>query len=619
MSEPVSTANSSGSAEESKRKPAKGSLAETWRQGFLSIVLWREKHIKERTFVIILSVIVGILGGVAALILRSLIFYISTFLTQFISVTQGNWLYLIYPVIGIMIASMFVRYVVRDNISHGVTKVLYAISQNKSRLKRHNMWSSLVASSITIGFGGSVGAEGPIVFTGSAIGSNLGRAFRLSPRILMIMVGCGAAAGIAGIFKAPIAGLLFTIEVLMIDLTTVSVMPLLLASVSGATIAYVFTGYEAEFFFAQSEPFVAQRIPFAAMLGVFCGLVSLYFTRSMNMMENLFSRLSSPWKKLLLGGSVLALLIFVFPPLYGEGYTSIINLLSGNISSIVDGSVFYSEGSNVWFLLAFIACLIVTKSFATSATNGGGGVGGTFAPSLYVGCMTGFFFAFLLNNLIGLDLSVKNFALMGMAGVMSGVMHAPLMAIFLTAELTGGYELFLPLLIVAGLSYITIKMFEPYSIYAMRLAQRGELITHHKDKAVLTLLKVNNVIETDFLHVSPEMDLRSMVSVIAKSNRNLFPVIDQEGKFVGVVMLDEIRNIMFRPDLYRRMHVNEFMSMPPGKIVEGDTMERVMKLFDDTGAWNLPVVDAEGRYLGFVSKSKIFNSYRRVLRHYSED
>lgn len=596
-----------------------GGIADAWRQGLLAIVLWREKHIKERTFVIFLSLLVGILGGVAALILRSLIYYISSFLTQFLSVTRGNWLYLLYPMAGILIASLFVRYVVRDNISHGVTKVLYAISQNKSRLKRHNMWSSLVASSITIGFGGSVGAEGPIVFTGSAIGSNLGRVFRLSPRILMILVGCGAAAGIAGIFKAPIAGLLFTIEVLMIDLTTVSVMPLLLSSVAGATIAYIFTGYEAEFFFAQSEPFVAQRIPYAALLGAFCGLVSLYFTRSMNMMENIFSRLASPWKKLILGGSILALLIFIFPPLYGEGYTSIIELLSGNVSSIVDGSIFYSEGGNVWFLLSFIACPIVTKSFATSATNGGGGVGGTFAPSLYVGCMAGFFFAFLLNNLFGLDLSVKNFALMGMAGVMAGVMHAPLMAIFLTAELTGGYELFLPLLIVAGLSYITIKVFEPYSIYAMRLAQRGELLTHHKDKAVLTLLKVNNVIETDFLSVTPDMDLRSMVSVISRSNRNLFPVIDADGKFVGVVMLDEIRNIMFRPDLYRRMHVSQFMSMPPGKIEEADPMEKVMKLFDDTGAWNLPVVDAEGRYLGFVSKSKIFNSYRRVLRHYSED
>lgn len=594
-------------------------IRKAWHTGFLSLVLWREKHVRERTFVILLSVIVGILGGLAAMLLRSLIHAISTFLTSFINIAQGNWLYLIYPVIGIILTTLFVRYVVRDNISHGVTRVLYAISQNKSRLKKKNMWASLVASSITIGFGGSVGAEGPIVFTGSAIGSTLGSAFRMSPRVLMIMVGCGAAAGIAGIFKAPIAGMLFTIEVLMIDLTTVSVMPLLLSSVTGATVAYVFTGYDAEFFFVQSETFVAGRIPFAILLGVFCGLVSLYFTKVLNMMENVFSRLRTPVMKFALGGSILALLIFIFPPLYGEGYTTIISLLSGNVSSIVDGSLFYDEGGDVWFILLFIAMIILMKGFATSATNGGGGVGGTFAPSLYVGCLAGFFFAYLINHVFGLDLSVKNFALMGMAGVMSGVMHAPLMGIFLTAELTGGYELFLPLLIVSGLSYVTIKLFLPYSIYAMRLAQRGELLTHHKDKAVLTLLKIGNVIETDCIPVSPEMSLNEMVKVIARSNRNIFPVLDSDRKLLGLVLLDDIRNIMFRPDLYRRMFVHQFMAMPPGRIEIGQNMDAVMKTFDDTGAWNLPVVDKDGTYVGLVSKSKIFNSYRRVLRHYSED
>ena len=601
------------------KKSYRSAVARAWHDGFMALVLWREKYVKERTFVILLSVVVGILGGLAAMLLRSLIYYVSNFLTSFINITQGNWLYLVYPTVGIILTTLFVRYVVRDNISHGVTRVLYAISQNKSRLKKKNMWASLVSSSITIGFGGSVGAEGPIVFTGSAIGSTLGSAFRMSSRNLMIMVGCGAAAGIAGIFKAPIAGMLFTIEVLMIDLTTVSVMPLLLASVTGATVAYIFTGYDAEFFFVQSENFVTTRIPFAILLGVFCGLVSLYFTKSMNMMENIFSRLRTPWKKFLLGGCILATLIFIFPPLYGEGYTTIVELLSGNVSSIVDGSLFYAQGHQVWFILLFIALIILAKSFATSATNGGGGVGGTFAPSLYVGCLSGFFFAYLLNSVFGLDLSVKNFALMGMAGVMSGVMHAPLMGIFLTAELTGGYELFLPLLIVSGLSYVTIRIFLPYSIYAMRLAQRGELLTHHKDKAVLTLLKIDNVIETDFIPVSPEMSLKEMVKVIARSNRNLFPVLDGEKKLIGIVLLDDIRNIMFRPDLYRRMFVDKFMAAPPGRIVVGEPMEKVMKTFDDTGAWNLPVVDPDGTYVGFVSKSKIFNSYRRVLRHYSED
>lgn len=586
---------------------------------FIALVLWRERHIKEKSFVMVLALMVGIFSGVAAIVLKYLIHLISSSLTSGLNVTAGNYLYILYPAMGVIIAALYVRYVVRDNISHGVTRVLYSISQNKSRLKRHNMYTSIMASSITIGFGGSVGAEGPIVYTGAAIGSNLGQMFRMSPRILMILVGCGAAAGIAGIFKAPIAGMLFTLEVLMLDLTTVSVMPLLIASITSTTIAYVYTGYDFEFFFAQSEDFVTGRIPYVILLGLFCGFMSLYFTRVMNMMENIFKKVHNPWHKTFMGCIILSALVFLFPPLYGEGYESIEGLLSGDPSSIVNGSIFYHEGTMVWFIILFIALIVLTKAFATSATNGGGGVGGTFAPSLYVGCMAGFFFAYLLNELFGLDLSVKNFALMGMAGVMSAVMHAPLMGIFLTAELTGGYELFLPLLIVSTLSYGTIKLFEPYSIYAMRLAQRGELLTHHKDKAVLTLLKVDNVIETDFMPVDPNMNLKEMVGVISRSNRNLYPVLDKEGRLQGVVLLDEIRNIMFRPDLYRRMYVDKFMSIPPGRVVIGQSMEQVMKTFDDTGAWNLPVVEPDGTYVGFVSKSKIFNSYRRVLRHYSED
>lgn len=587
---------------------------------FLSLVIWRERHISEKNFVLILAFIVGILGGFAALLLKSLIHWFSSLLTSHLSVSGGNYLYFIYPVVGIIITVLFVKFIVKDNISHGVTRVLYAISQNKSRLKRHNMYSSIFASSVTIGFGGSVGAEGPIVYTGAAIGSNLGQLFRMSPRVLMMMVGCGAAAGIAGIFKAPIAGMLFALEVLMIDLTAVSIMPLLIASITGATMAYVFTGYDVEFFFVQSEPFLTEKIPYVILLGIFCGFVSLYFTRAMNMMEKLFRRLGSTTNKLIVGGAILATLIYFFPPLYGEGYSAIIDLLGGDPGSIVNRSIFYHDREQVWFILIYIGAIILTKVFATSATNGAGGVGGTFAPSLYVGCMAGFFFAYLLNNngIFDATLSAKNFALMGMAGVMSAVMHAPLMAIFLTAELTGGYDLFLPLLIVSTISYGTIKLFEPYSIYTMRLARRGELITHHKDKAVLTLLKIDSVIETDFKTVRPEMNLREMVDVISQSNRNLFPVVNDDNILIGVVLLDDIRNIMFRPELYKRMLVNKFMSAPPAKIEIGESMENVMKLFDRTGAWNLPVVE-QGRYIGFVSKSKIFNSYRRVLRHYSDD
>ncbi|MDE6296526.1 MAG: chloride channel protein, partial [Muribaculaceae bacterium] len=563
--------------------------------------------------------IVGIACGFAAQLLKYLIHLIAHALTSELSTTSANWLYLVYPVIGILIVTLFLKYVVKDNISHGVTKVLYAISRRKSRLKKKNMYASLVSSSITIGFGGSVGAEGPIVFTGAAIGSNIGQAFRLSPKILMILVGCGASAGIAGIFRAPIAGMLFTLEVLMIDLTGMTVMPLLISSIAGATVAYVLEGYNSEFFFAQSEPFLTNRIPFSILLGIVCGLVSLYFTKVMFWMETVFSKLPNKFLKIITGGIILATLIFIFPPLYGEGYGAIENLLEGDISKVVDGTFFYVDRDNVWFLVLFIGAVMLFKAFATSATNGAGGVGGTFAPSLFVGALCGFLFAYILNNLdIGVHLSQKNFALMGMAGVMAGVMHAPLMAIFLTAEMTGGYDLFLPLLIVSLLAYMTIKVFLPYSIYTMRLARAGDLLTHEKDKAVLTLLKLDNVIETDFKTVKPEMNLKEMVNTISVCNRNLFPVVDDEGMLKGVVLLDDIRNIMFRSDLYKKMHISRFMSAVPATIDISYPMDKVMAIFDKTNAWNLPVVD-NGKYVGFVSKSKIFNSYRRVLRHFTED
>ena len=588
---------------------------------FMKLLAWREKHISEKTFVVMLALVIGIASGLAAVLLKFLISTISFWVSKTVEVSHGNWAYLVFPILGILVASLYVRYLVRDNISHGVTRVLYAIALKKSRLKKHNMYASVVASSITIGCGGSVGAEAPIVFTGASIGSNLGQLFRLSPQLLMMLVGCGAAAGIAGIFKAPIAGVLFTVEVLMLDLTAGSAVPLILASVAGATVAYAFTGYQVEFFFSQSEPFFTSRIPFVIMLGVFCGFVSLYFTKIADLMEGWFRRMKHPQLKFVVGAAILSLLIFIFPPLYGEGYGAINTLLAGDVQSIFDNSLFYADRANPYAALLFIGMIMLMKVVATTSTNGAGGVGGTFAPSLYVGCMAGFFFAYLFNTLGVIDgaLSTKNFALMGMAGVMAGVMHAPLMAIFLTAEMTGGYELFLPLLIVSAISYFTCRIFSPYSIYTKRLAKRGELLTHEKDHTVLTLLKMDSVIETDFIKVSPEMCLKEVVDVISQSRRNLFPVTDKDGKLLGVVQLDDIRNIMFRPDLYRRMYVNRFMSSPPAKIVVGTPMEQVMKTFDDTRAWNLPVVNEEGRYVGFVSKSKIFNSYRQVLKHYSFD
>ena len=587
----------------------------------LRFITWRENHVKERHFILVLSFLVGVFTALAALILKLLIHTIQNFLTDNFSATGANWLYLVYPVVGIFLAGLFVRRVVKDDIGHGVTKILYAIASRKSRIKRHNTWSSIIASSITIGFGGSVGAEAPIVLTGSAIGSNLGSLFKMEHRTLMLLVGCGAAGAVAGIFKAPIAGLVFTLEVLMIDLTMTSLLPLLISAVTAATLSYLTTGTEAMFKFHLDEAFVLARIPYVIALGCLCGLVSLYFTRTMNKIEGLFAKLATPYRKLAVGGILLSVLIFLFPPLYGEGYDTIELLLNGTSTAewdtVMNNSLFY--GHSGW-LLIYLALIILFKVFASSATNGGGGCGGIFAPSLYLGCIAGFVFSHFCNGIsMPVFLPEKNFALMGMAGVMSGVMHAPLTGVFLIAELTGGYDLFLPLMIVSVSSYLTIMVFEPHSIYSMRLAKKGELLTHHKDRAVLTLMKIENVVETDFVVVHPEMDLGDMVKAISQSHRNVFPVTDASGQLEGIVLLDDIRNIMFRQELYHRFKVGKFMTSAPTRLYNTEPMEQVMRKFDDTQAWNLPVVDADGKYMGFVSKSKIFNSYRELLVHFSEE
>ena len=586
---------------------------------------WREKKISLQKFVLILSFVVGILTALAACLLKHLIEWVKEFLTHNFDITGANWMYLVYPVIGIFLAGLFVRRIVRDDIGHGVTKILYAISRRQSRIKRHNTWSSLIASAITIGFGGSVGAEAPIVLTGSAIGSNLGSVFKMEHRTLMLLVGCGAAGAVAGIFKAPIAGLVFTLEVLMIDLTMGSLLPLLVSSVTAATVSYILHGTEAMFEFHMTEPFLMERIPAVLLLGILCGLVSLYFTRAMNRIEGLFRRYSNPYIKLVIGGTMLSILIFMFPSLYGEGYDTIHMLLNGTNAAdwdkVMDNSIFYGYGN---LLLVYLAFVVLFKVFATSATNGGGGCGGTFAPSLFLGCVVGFVFSHFCNGyslapLISDNIPEKNFALMGMAGMMSGVMHAPLTGVFLIAELTGGYDLFLPLMMVSVSSYLTIMIFEPHSIYSMRLAQKGELVTHHKDKSVLTLMNIESVVETDFEIVHPEQDLGEMVKVISKAKRNMFPVVDGRGMLIGIVVLDDIRNIIFRQELYHRFTVGRFMVVPPARINMDDSMEEVMRKFDETKAWNLPVVDEDGKYKGFLSKSRVLNTYRQTLVDFSED
>lgn len=585
----------------------------------------------EKHLVLLLSFFVGMFSAAAAAILKTFIHLIQKLVQEQLIADERTWWYLITPIIGITLATLFVKYIVRDDISHGITKILYAISQRKSIIKAHNMWSSVVGSGLTIGFGGSVGAEAPIVLTGAAIGSNLAKAFRLDQKTMMLMIGCGAAGAIGGIFKAPIAGLVFTLEVLMMDLTMTSVAPLLISSVTATAISYILTGMDPMFPLASVEEFVINRIPWYLILGVVCGLVSLYFTRGMNKLEQWMKHhVTSIWLKLLVGGATLSILIFLFPPLYGEGYDVIHQLINGNSLGALENSPFQkylvptefytglSTLNTQLIILAYFIAVILFKIVASVATNGGGGVGGIFAPSLFMGALVGFVTARIMN-LSGLMVPEANFALVGMAGLMSGVMHAPLTGIFLIAELTGGYHLFMPLMIVSVISYLMIMLFEPHSLYAMRLAQKGELLTHNKDRNVLTLLKMDSVLETDFITIFPEMTLGELVKVISESKRNIFPVIDHEGHLKGILLLDEVRNIMFQPRLYKRFTVGQLMTSPAAILRFDLPMEKVMETFEDTGAWNLPVVDAERRYLGFVSKSKIFNSYRHVLVHFSEE
>ena len=596
-----------------------------------NIISWRENHISEKNLILILSFFVGIFSALAAALLKWFIHLIQRLVENQLIGDNNTWWYLITPVIGITLAALFVKYIVRDDISHGITKILYAISQRKSIIKAHNMWSSIVGSGLTIGFGGSVGAEAPIVLTGAAIGSNLAKAFRLNQKTMMLMIGCGAAGAIGGIFKAPIAGLVFTLEVLMMDLTMTSVAPLLISSVTATAISYILTGVEPMFPLNTVEPFLVQRIPWYAILGVICGLFSLYFTRGMNSLERWMKHnIRSVGAKIIVGGLTLSILIFLFPPLYGEGYDTIHQLINGDsLSALLNSPMeqylistpFYTKLSTFntqLIILAYFVAIVFVKIIASVATNGGGGVGGIFAPSLFTGALVGFITARLMN-MSGIFVPETSFALVGMAGLMSGIMHAPLTGIFLIAELTGGYHLFMPLMIVSVISYITIMLFEPHSLYAMRLAQKGELLTHNKDRNVLTLLKMDSVLETDFVTIMPQMTLGELVKVISESHRNVFPVIDNEGHLKGILLLDEVRNIMFQSRLYKRFTVGQLMTSPPAILPYDLPMDKVMETFEDTGAWNLPVVDGERRYLGFVSKSKIFNSYRNVLVRFSEE
>lgn len=586
------------------------------------IISWRKQYITDRQFTLFLSFLVGFFAAIAAFILHWIIEEIALLLTSKFDANTFNWMYLVYPVIGIYLTSLFVRYIVKDEISHGITRILYAISSKRSRLKGHNCWSSVIASAITIGFGGSVGAEAPIVLTGSAIGSNLGKLFNMDNKTLMLLVGCGAAAAIAGIFKAPIAGLVFTLEVLMIDLTMASLLPILISSVTATCFTYIFTGSDPLFFFHLDSAWPVERVPANILLGIFGGFVSLYFIRTMTACESVFGRIKNrPMLKLLLGAMVLSPLIFLFPSLYGEGYGSINILLNGKTEAewetILHNSPFYGNSE---MLLPYIGMVLLTKVFATSATNGGGGCGGTFAPSLFIGAFAGFFFARVWNIYeIGIYLPEKNFALLGMSAVMAGVMHAPLTGIFLIAEITGGYQMFIPLMIVSICAYLTIIIFEPHSIYGMRLARQGKLITHHKDRAVLTLMSLDSVIDKSFTAVSPELNLASLVHAISKSHNNVLPVLDDAGNLLGEIDITKLRHIVFRTELYHHFKVKQLMSQPEATLSMNDTMEIVMKKFDQTDSAMLPVLDNENHLLGYISRTHMYTMYRKMVADLSED
>ncbi len=577
------------------------------------------KKLPEKNVVLILSLFVGVACGFAAVILKSAVEFIHHGLISWFDSEAYNYLYLIYPGIGMLIAMLLVKYVIKDNIGHGVTKVLVAVSKNESKIKPHNMWSSVAASSVTIGFGGSVGAEAPIVYTGAAIGSNVARYMGLSYKNMTILLGCGAAGAVAGIFKAPLAGVLFTLEILLFNISMSSILPLLLSTISATVVSYIFLGQELPFECTLS-PFSMGNMPFYVILGLFCAAFSVYFTRTTLWLEDKIRSIQRPLVRWALSAFCLGLLIFLFPPLYGEGYGHLHELLNGGVIDFEGQTVLAFFMNSSWSVPIFFLMILLLKVFSMSFTNAGGGVGGTFGPTLFIGAIAGFVISRTINLIGGPSLvPEQNFVLVGMAGLMAGVMQAPMTAIFLIAEISGGYELLIPLILTSTISYGVTRMVEPYSIYTKRIAKKGELLTHDSDQAVLTLLKTNDLVEADFGTIRIDATLGELVQVVAESNRNIFPVVDSRNHFQGYVSLEDIRRDMFTVELYNTQHVYNYMKSAPAYVYVDEKMDSVMKKFEITGAWNLPVVEHDRTYLGFVSKSKIFSAYRTQLKQVSHD
>ena len=577
------------------------------------------KKLPERDVMIILSLFVGICCGLAAVLLKSAIEFIHHSLTSWFDGEAYNFLYLIYPGIGMLIAMLFVRYIVKDNIGHGVTKVLQAVSKNESKIRSHNMWTSMAASSVTIGFGGSVGAEAPIVYTGAAIGSNVARYMGLSYKNMTILLGCGAAGAVAGIFKAPLAGVLFTLEILLFNISMTSILPLLLSTISATVISYLFLGDKPPFECTIS-PFELHNLPFYILLGLFSAACSVYFTRMTLWLEDKIKSIQKPFVRWAISASCLGLLIFLFPPLFGEGYEHLHELLNGGTIDLEGQTILAFFLRKAWLVPIFFLLVLLLKVFSMSFTNAGGGVGGTFGPTLFIGAVAGFVLSRTINLIAGAGfVPEQNFVLVGMAGLMSGVMQAPMTAIFLIADMTGGYELLIPLILTSTISYAATRMIEPYSIYTKRIAKKGELLTHDSDQAVLTLLKTGDLIESDFKTIRIDATLGELVAVVAESKRNIFPVVDSKNHFQGFVSLEDIRREMFKTQQYDTTHVYNYMKSAPAYVYIDEKMDSVMRKFEQTEAWNLPVVEADRTYVGFVSKSKIFSAYRDQLKQVSHD
>lgn len=594
------------------------SVSLTSQQLLTRFLKWRYKHMSERQFILLLSILVGFTSGLVAVFLKNMVHLIQLILGSEVVSQYEGYMFFIYPGVGIVLTVLLIKYIIKKRVGHGIPSTLFAISKKGSRMPRHSTYASIFASMITVGFGGSVGLEGPTVGSSSALGSNLAQWGRMNYKIRTLMLGCGAAGAMSGIFNAPIAAIVFALEVIMLDLTATSLIPLLMASVSATLTSSFISGDETLFDIEVIEKFTLSDLPFYLLLGVFTGLFSAYFSKVYWYVENKFESINSKRKRVLIGALLLGVLLFFLPPLYGEGFSSIKHLLNGQEHNLLLGSLFDEYATQSYLVLLFVLLIVFAKAFATSITLGAGGVGGVFAPSLFIGSALGFVFS-KFNNLIGwFDLSERNFTLVGMSGMVAGILHAPLTGLFLIAEITGGYELVIPLMLTSAVSVLTSRYFVPRSLYTMQLAKKGQLITHNKDQAVLTLMNLKTEVETDFLGVKPDENLGDLVRTVSKSKRNIFPVINAEGGLEGIVLLDDIRQIMFEPELYEKLLVREVMTSFPEKISPNESMDSVMQKFNRSGAWNLPVID-DKRYIGFVSKSKLFNAYRKVLQNFSDD